>query len=138
MAVPFSKANFVWRVILFVNDFGVVATLQIAVSTDRIPSCIQTDLFSVNEVAIKSFIVQLHKQLCLCEYPIHFMAAVLTAPIQPVLTSPSSNVALRGLKNHEATPRQDNGNVHRAAAKIIVSKSRAARGSVCNILLSRD
>ena len=28
-------------------------------------------------------------------------------------------------------------NVHRAAAKIIVSKSRAARGSVCNVLLSR-
>jgi glyoxylate carboligase len=32
---------------------------------------------------------------------------------------------------------RDNGNVHRAAAKIIVSKSRAARGSVCNVLLSR-
>ena len=32
----------------------------------------------------------------------------------------------------------DNGNVHRAAAKIIVSKSRAARGSVCNVLLSVD
>ena len=32
----------------------------------------------------------------------------------------------------------DNGNVHRAAAKIIVSKSRAARGSVCNVLLCRD
>ena len=31
--------------------------------------------------------------------------------------------------------RRDNGNVHRAAAKIIVSKSRAARGSVCNVLL---
>ena len=31
----------------------------------------------------------------------------------------------------------DNGNVHRAAAKIVVSKSRAARGSVCNVLLSR-
>ena len=31
----------------------------------------------------------------------------------------------------------DNGNVHRAAAKIIVSKSRAARGSVCNVLLCR-
>ena len=30
----------------------------------------------------------------------------------------------------------DNGNVHRAAAKIIVSKSRAARGSACNVLLS--
>ena len=35
--------------------------------------------------------------------------------------------------NHE----QDNVNVHRAAANIIVSKSRAARGSVCNVLLSR-
>ena len=34
--------------------------------------------------------------------------------------------------------RRDNGNVHRAAANIIVSKSRAARGSVCNVLLSRD
>ena len=33
---------------------------------------------------------------------------------------------------------RDNGDVHRAAAKIIVSKSRAARGSVCNVLLSRD
>ena len=32
--------------------------------------------------------------------------------------------------------RRHNGNVHRAAAKIIVSKSRAARGSVCNVLLS--
>ena len=32
---------------------------------------------------------------------------------------------------------RDNVNVHRAAAKIIVSKSRAARGSVCNVLLSR-
>ena len=29
----------------------------------------------------------------------------------------------------------DNVNVHRAAAKIIVSKIRAARGSVCNVLL---
>ena len=34
--------------------------------------------------------------------------------------------------------KRDNVNVHRAAAKIIVSKSRAARGSVCNVLLSRD
>ena len=33
--------------------------------------------------------------------------------------------------------KRDNGNVHRAAAKVIVSKSRAARGSVCNVLLSR-
>ena len=33
--------------------------------------------------------------------------------------------------------RSDNVNVHRAAAKIIVSKSRAARSSVCNALLSR-
>ena len=30
----------------------------------------------------------------------------------------------------------DNGNVHRAAAKINASKSRAARGSACNVLLS--
>ena len=29
----------------------------------------------------------------------------------------------------------NNGNVHRAAAKIIVFKSRAARGSVCNVLI---
>ena len=34
--------------------------------------------------------------------------------------------------------KRDNGNVHRAAAKIIVSKSRAARGSVCIVLLSRE
>ena len=33
-------------------------------------------------------------------------------------------------------PAVDNGNVHRAAANIIVSKSHAARGSVCNVLLS--
>ena len=33
---------------------------------------------------------------------------------------------------------RDNGNVHRAAANIIVSRSRAARGSVCNVLLSDD
>ena len=33
--------------------------------------------------------------------------------------------------------KRDNVNVHRAAAKIIDSKSRAARGSVCNVLLSR-
>ena len=37
------------------------------------------------------------------------------------------------MRNRES----DNGNVHRAAAKTIVSKSRAARGSVCNVLLSR-
>ena len=33
--------------------------------------------------------------------------------------------------------KRDNVNVHRAAAKIFVSKSRAARGSVCNVLLFR-
>ena len=32
----------------------------------------------------------------------------------------------------------DNVNVHRAAENIIDSKSRAARGSVCNVLLARD
>ena len=37
-----------------------------------------------------------------------------------------------------STAKPDNDNVHRAAAKIIVSKSRAARGSVCNVLLSRQ
>ena len=31
----------------------------------------------------------------------------------------------------------NNGNDHRAAAKDVVPKSRAARGSVCNVLLSR-
>ena len=31
---------------------------------------------------------------------------------------------------------RDNVNVHRSAANIIVSKSRAARGSLCNVLLS--
>ena len=31
--------------------------------------------------------------------------------------------------------KRNNGNVHRAAANIIVSKSRAARGSSCNVLL---
>ena len=36
---------------------------------------------------------------------------------------------------HIVTALLDNVNVHRAAAKIIVSKSRAARGSVCNVLL---
>ena len=34
--------------------------------------------------------------------------------------------------------KRDNVNVHRAAAKIVVSKGRAARGSVCNVLLSRE
>ena len=38
---------------------------------------------------------------------------------------------------NKLSSRRDNGTVHRAAAKIIVSKSRAARGSVCNVLLSR-
>ena len=38
---------------------------------------------------------------------------------------------------HYLCRKRDNGNVHRAAAKIIVSKSRAAHGSVCNVLLSR-
>ena len=33
--------------------------------------------------------------------------------------------------------KSDNGNVHRAAVKVIVFESRAARGSVCNVLLSR-
>ena len=37
----------------------------------------------------------------------------------------------------EVAIKRNNGNVHRAAANIIVSKSRAARGSVCNVLLSR-
>ena len=32
--------------------------------------------------------------------------------------------------------KRDNVNVHRAAAKDIVFKNRAARGSVCNVLLS--
>ena len=32
----------------------------------------------------------------------------------------------------DVNSKQDNVNVHRAAAKIIVFKSRAARGSVCN------
>ena len=31
----------------------------------------------------------------------------------------------------------DNRNVHRAAAKIIVFKSRAARSSVCNVLFKK-
>ena len=33
--------------------------------------------------------------------------------------------------------KRDNSNVHRAAANINASKSRAARGSACNVLLSR-
>ena len=37
----------------------------------------------------------------------------------------------------EVAIKRNNGNVHRAAANINVSKSRAARGSVCNVLLSR-
>ena len=39
---------------------------------------------------------------------------------------------------HLPSSELDNVNVHRAAAKIIVSKIREARGSVCNVLLSRD
>ena len=41
----------------------------------------------------------------------------------------------RVVKEHrlvERVVKRDNVNVHRAAANIIVSKSRAARGSVCN------
>jgi len=34
--------------------------------------------------------------------------------------------------------KRDNGNVHRAASKVIVPKSREARGSLCNVLLSGD
>ena len=37
----------------------------------------------------------------------------------------------------EVAIKRNNVNVHRAAANIIVSKSRATRGSVCNVLLSR-
>ena len=41
-------------------------------------------------------------------------------------------------KGHYEICEPGNGNVHRAAANIIVSKNRAARGSVCNVLLSVD
>ena len=40
------------------------------------------------------------------------------------------------LGSGQITDCPDNGNVHRAAAKIIASKGRAARGSVCDVLLS--
>ena len=49
---------------------------------------------------------------------------------------PSVPVSIMSI-NVARNTKRDNGNVHRAAAKIIVSKSRAARGSVCNVLLSR-
>ena len=42
-----------------------------------------------------------------------------------------------GCDHNSRTLEPDNVNVHRAAAKINASKSRAARGSVCNVLLSR-
>ena len=44
----------------------------------------------------------------------------------------------RVTRSHFGHPsiKRDNGNVHRATANIIVPKSRAARGSVCNVLLS--
>ena len=42
------------------------------------------------------------------------------------------------IRHPESFIESDNGNVHRAAANIIVFKSHAARGSVCNVLLSRD
>ena len=58
-------------------------------------------------------------------------------------TTPNETIAmdcclslLGGLSMSDKIFRSDNGNVHRAAAKTIVSKSRAARGSVCNVLLS--
>ena len=45
----------------------------------------------------------------------------------------------RGMSQQQCQKiRHDNVRVHRAAANIIVSKSRAARGSVCNVLLSGD
>ena len=57
-------------------------------------------------------------------------------------TTPNETIAmdcclslLGGLSMSDKIFRSDNGNVHRAAAKIIVFKSRAARGSVCIVLL---
>ena len=49
----------------------------------------------------------------------------------------ASYLALKTVQQILTALKRDNGNVHRAAANIIVSKSRAARGSVCNVLLSR-
>ena len=57
-------------------------------------------------------------------------------PISIVTPSPTSFAEYKGIEIGNS--KADNGNVHRAAAKIIVSKSRAARGSVCNVLLSGD
>ena len=60
-------------------------------------------------------------------------------------TTPNETIAmdcclslLGGLSMSDKIFRSDNVNVHRAAANTIVSESRAARGSVCNVLLSRD
>ena len=51
----------------------------------------------------------------------------------PVTTTIDLEISL--IKFLEIEP--DNVSDHRAAAKIIVFKRRAARGSVCNVLLSR-
>ena len=51
---------------------------------------------------------------------------------------PANILSLQIRDPHRTVNETDNVNVHRAAAKIIVSKSRAARGSVCNVLLSRQ
>ena len=50
--------------------------------------------------------------------------------------SQSLNRVRRWSMNQRINISLDNGRVHRAAANDIVSKSRAARGSVCNPLLS--
>ena len=44
-------------------------------------------------------------------------------------------LALKTVQQILTALKRDNVNVHRAAARIIVFKSRAARGSVCNVLL---
>ena len=71
----------------------------------------------------------------------------LTRSIKKVIVNPQADADhgandqhIANLKLHSVQPlsKRNNGNVHRAAANIIVSKSRAARGSVCNVLLSTD
>ena len=52
-------------------------------------------------------------------------------------TPSQESVMIISIQHAIGKTERDNVNVHRAAANSIVFKSRAARGSVCNVLLCR-
>ena len=65
-------------------------------------------------------------------------AGCVTSDCDPCLPQVRHLHALWIRRGSTQSSGHDNVNVHRAAANIIVFKSRAARGSVCNVLLSRQ